>query len=35
MNNMKETLFNQLTKEEFDLIVALGQGQEKLPRYFF
>ena len=35
MNNMKEILFNQLTKEEFDLIVALGQGQEKLPRYFF
>lgn len=35
MNNMKETLFNQLTKEEFALIVALGQGQEKLPRYFF
>ena len=35
MNNMKETLFNQLTKEESDFFVALGQGQEKLPRYFF
>ena len=35
MNNMRETLINQLTKEEYDLIVSLGKGEEKLPRYFF
>ncbi|MBI5973787.1 EVE domain-containing protein [Staphylococcus caledonicus] len=35
MNNMRETLINQLTHEEFELIVALGKGQKKLPRYFF
>ncbi|MBF7016537.1 EVE domain-containing protein [Staphylococcus durrellii] len=35
MSNMKETLFNQITKEEFDLIVSLGKGEIKVPRYFF
>lgn len=35
MNNMRETLINQLTKEEYDLIVSLGKGELKLPRYFF
>ncbi|MEK5010350.1 EVE domain-containing protein [Staphylococcus sp. FSL H8-0476] len=35
MNNMRETLINQLTKEEYDLIVSLGKGEVKLPRYFF
>lgn len=35
INNMKETLFNQITKEEFDLIVQLGEGESKIPRYFF
>jgi hypothetical protein len=33
MSNMKETLFNQITKEEFDLIVNLGTGDIKVPRY--
>ena len=28
MNNMRETLINQLTKEEYDLIVSLGKGEE-------
>ena len=35
MNNMRETLINQLTKEEFQLIVELGKGNIQLPRYFF
>ncbi|MDG5480360.1 EVE domain-containing protein [Staphylococcus xylosus] len=35
MSNMKETLFNQITKEEFELIVSLGKGETKIPRYFF
>ncbi|MCD8872485.1 EVE domain-containing protein [Staphylococcus gallinarum] len=35
MSNMKETLFNQITKDEFDLIVSLGKGETKVPRYFF
>ena len=35
MSNMKETLFNQIRKEEFDLIVQLGKGETKIPRYFF
>lgn len=35
MRNMKETLFNQITKEEFDLIVNIGEGVTKIPRYFF
>ncbi|MDT0723952.1 EVE domain-containing protein [Staphylococcus haemolyticus] len=35
MNNMRETLINQLTKEEYELIVSLGKGEVKLPRYFF
>lgn len=35
MNNMKESLFNQLTEEEYQLIVNLGKGDLKLPRYFF
>lgn len=35
MNNMRETLLNQLTKDEYDLIISLGQGSTKLPRYFF
>lgn len=35
MGNMKETLFNQITKEEYELIVSLGKGQTKIPRYFF
>ena len=29
MSNMKETLFNQITKEEFELIVSLGKGKPK------
>lgn len=29
MSNMKETLFNQIRKEEFDLIVQLGKGETK------
>ena len=32
MGNMKETLFNQITKEEYELIVSLGKGQTKIPR---
>ena len=35
MSNMKETLFNQITAEEFDLISGLGKGEIKIPRYFF
>ena len=35
MSNMKETLFNQITEEEFNLIVSLGTGAVKVPRYFF
>ncbi|MCY1572400.1 EVE domain-containing protein [Staphylococcus pettenkoferi] len=35
MRNMKETLFNQITEEEFELIVSLGRGETKIPRYFF
>ncbi len=35
MSNMKETLFNQITQEEFELIVSLGKGDTKIPRYFF
>lgn len=35
MSNMKETLFNQIRKEEFDFIVQLGKGETKIPRYFF
>ncbi|WP_210146331.1 EVE domain-containing protein [Staphylococcus sp. GDY8P29P] len=35
ITNMKETLFNQITKDEFDLIVSLGKGETKIPRYFF
>ncbi|KKI56460.1 AAA domain (dynein-related subfamily) [Staphylococcus pasteuri] len=35
MSNMKETLFNQIRKEEFDLIIQLGKGETKIPRYFF
>ncbi|MFW3591876.1 EVE domain-containing protein [Staphylococcus caprae] len=34
MNNMKETLFNQIKASEFDLIVSLGKGKTKIPRYF-
>ncbi|MBO0376498.1 EVE domain-containing protein [Staphylococcus capitis] len=34
MNNMKETLFNQIKQSEFDLIVSLGKGESKIPRYF-
>ncbi|PTF52004.1 EVE domain-containing protein, partial [Staphylococcus cohnii] len=34
-SNMKETLFNQITEEEFNLIVSLGTGAVKVPRYFF
>lgn len=34
MNNMKETLFNQIKQSEFDLIVSLGKGGTKIPRYF-
>lgn len=34
MNNMKETLFNQIKQSEFDLIVSLGKGETKIPRYF-
>ena len=35
MRNMKETLFNQMTQDEFELIVSLGKGETKIPRYFF
>ncbi|EHJ06638.1 EVE domain-containing protein [Staphylococcus simiae] len=35
MNNMKETLFNQITEDEFHLISGLGRGDIKIPRYFF
>ena len=35
MNNMKETLFNQIKASEFDLIVSLGKGETKIPRYFY
>lgn len=34
INNMKETLFNQIKQSEFDLIVSLGKGGTKIPRYF-
>lgn len=34
MNQMTEQLFNKITKEEFELIVGLGQGDLKIPRYF-
>ncbi|AMG95584.1 EVE domain-containing protein [Staphylococcus simulans] len=35
INNMKETLFNQIAKEEFELIEQLGKGTTQVPRYFF
>ncbi|MCU5746605.1 EVE domain-containing protein [Staphylococcus sp. SQ8-PEA] len=35
IRNMKETLFNQLSQEEFELIVSLGKGETKISRYFF
>ncbi|MEL0539424.1 EVE domain-containing protein [Staphylococcus debuckii] len=35
INNMKETLFNQITPEEFELIEQLGKGDMQIPRYFF
>lgn len=35
MSNMKETLFNQMTEDEYDLIVRLGRGETKIPKYFF
>ncbi|MCY1039077.1 EVE domain-containing protein [Staphylococcus nepalensis] len=35
INNMKEKLFNQITQNEFELIVSLGKGETKIPRYFF
>ncbi|HLR18811.1 MAG TPA: EVE domain-containing protein [Staphylococcus sp.] len=35
IRNMKETLFNQITQDEFELIVSLGKGETKIPRYFF
>lgn len=35
IRNMKETLFNEISQDEFDLIVRLGKGEAKIPRYFF
>ena len=35
MSNMRETLFNQIRESEFELIVSLGKGKSKIPRYFF
>ncbi|REI12179.1 EVE domain-containing protein [Staphylococcus felis] len=35
MNNMKETLFNKISYEEFELIKGLGSGEVNIPRYFF
>ena len=35
ISNMKEKLFNQITQNEFELIVSLGKGETKIPRYFF
>ncbi|MDU4913604.1 MAG: EVE domain-containing protein [Staphylococcus epidermidis] len=34
MSNMRETLFNQIRESEFELIVSLGKGKSKIPRYF-
>ncbi|UXR69173.1 MULTISPECIES: EVE domain-containing protein [unclassified Staphylococcus] len=35
MNNMKETLFNKISYDEFELIKGLGTGDVTIPRYFF
>ncbi|HBK0565672.1 TPA: EVE domain-containing protein [Staphylococcus pseudintermedius] len=35
MNNMKETLFNKISYDEFELIKGLGSGDISIPRYFF
>ena len=35
MNNMKETLFNQIKQSEFDLIVSLGKGELKSQDTFY
>ncbi|MCG3402773.1 EVE domain-containing protein [Staphylococcus massiliensis] len=35
INNMKETLFNKISKEEFDIIYGLGSGQLQIPKYYF
>ncbi|MCJ1779927.1 EVE domain-containing protein [Mammaliicoccus sciuri] len=34
IKQMTEQLFNRITKEEFELIIGLGQGAIKIPRYF-
>ena len=34
INNIKEMLFNQIKPSEFNLIVNLGKGETKIPRYF-
>lgn len=31
---MKEQLLNQINKEDYDLIMGLGRGEEKIDRYF-
>ncbi|TDM00800.1 EVE domain-containing protein [Macrococcus carouselicus] len=31
---MKEQLLNQINKEDYELIMALGRGEEKIDRYF-
>lgn len=35
MTNMRESLFNKISEEEFDIIKKLGTGEMPIPRYFF
>ena len=35
MSQMKETLFNQISEDEFNLILSLGKGEMTIPRHFF
>ncbi|HAL10074.1 MAG TPA: EVE domain-containing protein [Staphylococcus sp.] len=34
IKQITDQLFNRISKEEFDLIIGLGQGAIKIPRYF-
>lgn len=35
MNHMKESLFNKISYDEFELIKGLGTGDVTVPRYFY
>ncbi len=35
ISNMKETLFNKISYDEFELIKGLGTGDVSIPRYFY